>query len=299
MSKDDTTFQLLARARAGDASALDTLFARYLPPLRRWASGRLPRWARDMSDTQDLVQDTLLQTFKRIESFEPRNEGALQAYLRQAVMNRIRDEIRRRQRRPESSALDSQQPDETPSPLEQAIGQQAIERYEAALLRLQEEDRELVIGRIELGLSYGELADAVGKPSPEAARKAAQRALLRLIEEMNRGGCRAVRRRRGTVSSRSGGRRPRGTAPLLDRHRNHRQRFATRAHRSSAIRRRHRVLQSSVAGRRGRSGRGAPSGDLGPSRPARVDRPGGFCNRLPRLGSPAASRSRFETAARR
>ena len=188
MSKDDTTFQLLARARAGDASALETLFARYLPPLRRWASGRLPRWARDMSDTQDLVQDTLLQTFKRIESFEPRNEGALQAYLRQAVMNRIRDEIRRRQRRPESSALDSQQPDETPSPLEQAIGQQAIERYEAALLRLQEEDRELVIGRIELGLSYGELADAVGKPSPEAARKAAQRALLRLIEEMNRGG---------------------------------------------------------------------------------------------------------------
>lgn len=187
MYNAESTFQLLARAREGDAKALDSLFARYLPPLRRWASGRLPRWARDMADTQDLVQETLLQTFKRIESFEPRSEGALQAYLRQAVMNRIRDEIRRRQRRPEALALDSQQPDDMPSPLEQAIGRQAVERYEAALDRLREQDRELVIGRVELGLSYEELADASGKPSLAAARKAAQRALLRLIEEMNRG----------------------------------------------------------------------------------------------------------------
>jgi RNA polymerase sigma-70 factor (ECF subfamily) len=188
MSQAETTFQLLARAREGDARALDTLFSRYLPPLRRWASGRLPRWARDVSDTQDLVQDTLLQTFKRIESFEPQSEGALQAYLRQAVMNRIRDEIRRRQRRPEPAALDSQHPDDTPSPLEQAIGTQAVERYEAALQSLRAEDRELVIGRIELGLTYDELAEAAGKPSPDAARKAAQRALLKLIEAMNRGG---------------------------------------------------------------------------------------------------------------
>ncbi len=187
MDDAESTVQLLAQARAGDRTAVDTLFARYLPPLRRWASGRLPRWARDMADTQDLVQDTLLQTFKRIGSFELQNEGALHAYLRQAVMNRIRDEIRKRHRRPEAAALDSQQIDIGPSPLEQAIGQQTVERYEAALGRLREEDRDLVIGRIELGLGYEELAEAIGKPSPDAARKAAQRALVKLIEEMNRG----------------------------------------------------------------------------------------------------------------
>jgi RNA polymerase sigma-70 factor (ECF subfamily) len=184
MGQADTTFQLLARARAGDTNALDTLFARYLPPLRRWASGRLPRWARDVSDTQDLVQDTLLQTFKRIGDFEPQSEGALQAYLRQALMNRIRDEIRKRHRRPAPAALDSQHVDAGPSPLELTIGAQAIERYEAALQSLREQDRELVIGKIELGLTYEELAEAVGKPTTEAARKAAQRALMRLIEEM-------------------------------------------------------------------------------------------------------------------
>ena len=91
---DESTFSLIARARAGEAQALDQLFARHRKPLQRWASGRLPRWARDISDTEDLVQETLLSTFKRIEVFEPRRVGALQAYLRQALLNRIREELR-------------------------------------------------------------------------------------------------------------------------------------------------------------------------------------------------------------
>src|SRR5690349_11090586 len=82
----DTTYQLLERARAGDPKALEVLFSRHIPALRRWASGRLPRWARDMSDTQDLVQDTVLRVFTLVEAFEPRGDGALQAYLRKAVM---------------------------------------------------------------------------------------------------------------------------------------------------------------------------------------------------------------------
>src|SRR5688572_3175351 len=77
----DATYSLLQRAKAGDHEALEILFARHLPALRRWASGRLPRWARDVADTQDLVQDTALQVFKRIETFEPRGDGALHAYL--------------------------------------------------------------------------------------------------------------------------------------------------------------------------------------------------------------------------
>src|SRR5689334_13929045 len=90
----ESTLTLLTRARAGDAAALDDLFGRYLPALRRWASGRLPRWARDLADTHDLVQEALAQTFKRVDGFQHRGEGAWQAYLRQAVMNRIRDELR-------------------------------------------------------------------------------------------------------------------------------------------------------------------------------------------------------------
>lgn len=184
----ESTFQLLDRARSGDQDAVDRLFARHVRPLRRWASGRLPRWARDMADTDDLVQDTLFQTFKRIGQFEARGVGALHAYLRQAVLNRIREELRRKGRRPDGTGLTGLEAESCLSPLEQAIGSEAIERYETALARLRPEDRDSIIGRVELGYTYDELADATGKPSPEAARKAAQRALIRLAQEMERGG---------------------------------------------------------------------------------------------------------------
>ena len=182
----DSSLTLLERARAGDRAALDALVARYLPRLQRWASGRLPHWARDLADTQDLVQETLFQAFQRIETFESRGEGALQAYLRQAVLNRIRDELRRAKRRPAKTELDSQAQGNDRSPLEEAIGQQAIERYEQALASLRPEDRELVVARIELGYTYQEMADLLQKPTANAARMAAERAIIRLARELGK-----------------------------------------------------------------------------------------------------------------
>jgi RNA polymerase sigma factor (sigma-70 family) len=177
---------LLGRARAGDEDALNTLAARWLPRLRRWASGRLPNWARDLADTQDLVQETVFLAFRGIAKFEVRGEGALQAYLRQAVMNRIRMEIRRVNRRPVADALGSELTSSDPSPLELAVGSEVVARYEAALAHLAPIDREAIIGRIEMGLNNAELADALGKPSPNAARMAVERALVRLATEMRR-----------------------------------------------------------------------------------------------------------------
>jgi RNA polymerase sigma-70 factor (ECF subfamily) len=184
----ESTFELISRARTGDREAIEWLFARHLKPLQRWASGRLPKWARDLADTDDLVQETLLQTFKRLGDFEPRRVGALQAYLRQAVLNRLRDELRRRARQPPVADADALEDIPARSPLEQAIGSQAIEEYEEALGRLTPDEREVIIARVEIGYTYDELAEALGKPSAEAARKAARRALLRLAEEMGRAG---------------------------------------------------------------------------------------------------------------
>jgi RNA polymerase sigma-70 factor (ECF subfamily) len=183
----ESTFSLLERARAGDQQAVERLFARHLEPLRRWASGRLPKWARDLADTDDLVQDTLLKTFKRIERFEPRRVGALQAYLRNAVLNRLRDELRRKGREPPSTNLDSVDVESAESPLEHAIGREAVEVYEQALERLKAEEREAIIARVELGYSYEEMAVMLDKPTADAARKACERALVRLAEEMKRG----------------------------------------------------------------------------------------------------------------
>lgn len=178
---------LLERIRAGDTAALNRLMDRYLPRLSRWASGRLPRWARDLSDTDDLVQDTLIRSVANLDHFEARGEGALQAYLRGAVMNRIRDEIRRKRRTPALGPLDSTIASDGSSPLETAIGGEALAKYDRALERLDAETREAVIARIEMGCSYAEIAEAMGKPSPDAARMTVSRALVRLAEEMRRG----------------------------------------------------------------------------------------------------------------
>ena len=182
----DVTADLLDRARGGDQAALNELFERHLPMLRRWTHGRLPRWARDVADTADLVQDTLLETLKQLDRFEHRGNGALQAYLRQAVMNRIRNEFRKRAIRGVASTLDSRMPDEATSPLEAAIGQELLDEYDAALARLRPEERDAVVSRVEFDLSYAELADVLHKPSPDAARMAVVRALVRLAEEMHR-----------------------------------------------------------------------------------------------------------------
>lgn len=180
----EATAELLVRVRAGDDEALNRLLQRCLPPLRRWAHGRLPAFARDMQDTSDLVQDTVVATLKRLDHFEARHEGALQAYLRQALANRITDVIRYRRRRPESTDLPETLVDEGASPLDQAIGVENRLLYDAALQRLRDEDREAIIGRLELHQNYEELAALLQKPSANAARVAVTRALHRLADEM-------------------------------------------------------------------------------------------------------------------
>jgi RNA polymerase sigma-70 factor (ECF subfamily) len=182
----ESSVELLQRVKQGDSVALDRLMARYLLPLRRWARGRLPQWARDMSDTQDLVQDAVVQVLRHLDQFQPHGPGALHAYIRTAVVNRIRDELRRVSRRPAAVEIDEGVRSVSESPLEAAIGAETLDRYEAALQGLPDDDREAIIARVEWGLDYREIAAALGKPSPDAARMAVKRALMRLAEAMQR-----------------------------------------------------------------------------------------------------------------
>ncbi len=183
----EATIELLARARSGDEAALNRLLDRCLPPLRRWAHGRLPPFARDLLDTADIVQDTVIAALRRLDGFEARREGALQAYLRQALANRITDVVRQHLRRPVPVEMPAQIADSGASPLDLAIGSENQARYEAALARLRDEDREAIVTRIELQYSYEELAVALGKPTANAARVAVTRALQRLAAEMRQG----------------------------------------------------------------------------------------------------------------
>jgi len=182
----ETTIDLLARVKEGDKAAVSELMERSVPPLRRWARSRIPASARDLAETQDIVQDAITRTLPRLNTFEATHPGALQAFLRQAVANHIIDLVRKVERRPSRAPYENAEnvPDPAPSPLEHAIGREGIERYEAALEQLKPEDREAIIARIELQQSYEEVAIALGKPNANAARAAVTRALARLVDAM-------------------------------------------------------------------------------------------------------------------
>ena len=186
----DSEQRLLDRARLGSESALGALFTRYASWLRRWSRGRLPLWARDGLDTSDLVQDALHGTLARISTFRSAHAAALRGYLRRAVENRIGDHQRRALFRLNQDGPPSELPrlsDQGAPQLQQLIDAQAWARYLEGLERLTPRHRRLVVGRVECGYSYRQLALTEGLSTPDAARMAFRRALKRLSVVMPEG----------------------------------------------------------------------------------------------------------------
>ncbi len=181
----ESTATLLSLMRDGDGAARERLVARYLPLLRRWAHGRLPGYARDLNDTNDLVQITLMSALRNLEQFESRHEGALLAYLRTSLMNAIRQEIRRTTRH---GGAHEPLPEDSVWPLDSEMSKRLdTDRwldYEQALARLSPEQREAVILRLEFGMGWAEIAAATERASADAARMLVSRALVELAREL-------------------------------------------------------------------------------------------------------------------
>jgi RNA polymerase sigma-70 factor (ECF subfamily) len=181
----ESTVTLLAQVREGNDDARDRLIERYLPALQRWARGRLPGYARESLDTDDLVQVTMIRALGNLDRFEPRREGAFLAYLRRILVNALRDEIRRVAVRPARAELDEHVATPLLSPVEEAIGRERLAAYEEALLSLEERQQEAVILRLELGFSHQEVAQAIGCGSPDAARMLVSRAVTRMAQRID------------------------------------------------------------------------------------------------------------------
>jgi RNA polymerase sigma-70 factor (ECF subfamily) len=179
-----STLTLLSEARRGNERAIDVLLERHRRLLLKWGRGRVPRNVRDLVDTEDLVQDVLARTMGHLGSFDPQHSGAFRAYLRRSFLRQVIDQQRRVQKRPPPAETAGGVPDGRPSPQDEVIQRDTIERYERALSQLEGSDRELLIARIELGMKYGEIAEALGKPTADAARKAVTQAVKRLAAHM-------------------------------------------------------------------------------------------------------------------
>ena len=136
-----------------------------------------------MQETDDLVQNTLIRALGRIHEFESRGEGAFLAYLRQIMMNLVRDEISKK--RPVRVEELPDMADPSPGPSKMVLSAEQRERYEQGLKKLSEEQSQALIMRLEFGYSYAEIAQAFEKPSADAARMMVGRAIQALARAMS------------------------------------------------------------------------------------------------------------------
>jgi len=171
------TEQLLRRIREGEAAARQALYERCLPLLTRWAHGRLPAPARDIADTDDLVQVTLLRALNHLHEFEAAGSGSFLAYLRQILLNEMRAELRKRQRGVVKVDLETQVlADDSASVIEHVVGHERLRLYEQALATLERGDQELIVMRLEFGMSYNEIG-LEANADPNTVRMRVTRAL--------------------------------------------------------------------------------------------------------------------------
>ncbi|MGQ0554212.1 MAG: sigma-70 family RNA polymerase sigma factor [Planctomycetota bacterium] len=180
------SIELLNRAQAGDAGALDQLLRRYEDRLRRVVRVRLDAKLRGLCESADVVQETLSAALTRIGDLQVSDRGAILRWLTRIAENEMTDLRRRalsaKRDRNREKALDTHfdLPARGDSPSEIAANRELQHRVDAAVASLPAEAREVILLRTYYGSSWEDVAAALGSPSAEAARKLHSRAMIKL-----------------------------------------------------------------------------------------------------------------------
>ena len=189
------TQELVALAKEGDASAVNTLYTVYAERVRRIVRLRMPRELSAKLDSMDVVQDALFAALKGLGQFTYTSEGDFLRWLARVAQNALHDrvdklhadkrDIRREVRldcRGPATETDGQAPPqaiETTTPSALMVRKEELDRLEEAMHRLKPEYRQVVIlAKIE-GLSYKEIGDQLDK-SPDAVKMLVSRAIVAL-----------------------------------------------------------------------------------------------------------------------
>jgi RNA polymerase sigma factor (sigma-70 family) len=127
-----------------------------------------------------------MRTIKGLDRIEIDPSRGLFPYLRQAIRNRVIDEVRKNVR-PMAEVPETAKA-EGPSPATDLIRSRELEALEAALANLSPQERAGIFMRLELRMGWSEIASELGSPTPDAARVAVGRAVRRLAELMKGSG---------------------------------------------------------------------------------------------------------------
>lgn len=192
---DDATAQLVARAKAGEAAALNDLFARYHAMVLEVARRKLGPRLRMKEDPDDLAQTTFREATRDLRNYEYRGEGSLVRWLIQILQNKIRDKAEyygahKRDAAKERHLLSAgDDPDEVHAHeavskdltvTQQVSQEESWTRLRAALEHLSPEHRAAITAVFFEGRSLREAGELLGGKSEDAVRMTLRRAEARL-----------------------------------------------------------------------------------------------------------------------
>src|SRR5271165_6152858 len=160
------TKRLLKQVEQADPSAADELWERHRPALRRMIGLRLDQALGRRVDASDVVQEVLLKATQRLGEYLRNPVMPFHLWLRQIARDHVID-AHRRHREAGKRSLDREQSlyahagggfddrssldlaaevrDQALTPAAEALRRELQSRFDMALLRLEEDDREIVL----------------------------------------------------------------------------------------------------------------------------------------------------------
>ena len=171
---DGQDLELIARWKAGDERAASTLVARHASALARFAVSSGER-----NEVDELVQDTFVRAFNSLDGF--RGESSFRTWLftieRRLLVDRRRAEKRRRDR------VEIQEDDASTEydALDNVVADETEQRMRRAVERLSPTQKQVFTLRVGEGLSYKEIAEAVG--TTEGAARVHYHNAMRAVKE--------------------------------------------------------------------------------------------------------------------
>ena len=160
--------QLVLRAQRGDKRAFELLVAKYQRKLGRLLS----RLVRDPAEVEDVTQEAFIKAYRALPSF--RGDSAFYTWLYKIAVNTAKNHLVAMGRRPPAGDIDADDAEflaagaermhDSATPERELMRQEIEQSVFSTVQALPEELRTAITLREVDGLSYDEIAEAMGCP---------------------------------------------------------------------------------------------------------------------------------------
>jgi len=195
------SMELVWQGQRGDAGAVNELFTRYSPRLRRIVNVRIPIGEQYQVDPDDIVQETLIVANRRLSELQVRTPYSIINWLAKIADYKISDrrEFLRAERRNPAKEQRICQSDESedssgirlsstdPTPSQEFVRNEEEELMDQQMQLLEPADyREVILLRDYFDADWETIRCKLGRPTIDSVKELHQRAHKRLKQRMSK-----------------------------------------------------------------------------------------------------------------